>query len=276
MFRASSFGGCINALVAARDGLEPVPYPSSLQSAMEVSGNLENEVVSRLGGLEAQQLEVELPLPDGHFIRGHIDGILGKQVVEIKVLGDHYWQLHKASRLFEAMPQYPWQMSIYMLATRLTGLWVIAHKQDGVIIDLELREVVAPPNTLDEILSRAETILSAPFEPCVGDRWPCTYPYIHVDPIEESDDADLRLLVDAFQRAKETEQLWADRKNDYREEIIKVMGDRPRVGIGPYRLALSRSERRTLDMPKLKAAVDVSPYEKVTETEQLRVTLRGE
>lgn len=106
VYRASSLGGCIRSLVAARLGESAFPPGQHFRKAMDASGGLESEVLRRFmeevgdGLISGQQQTVELKLSwDDEplvIVRGHIDADYDSAsdaaVIEVKVFGDNYWE----------------------------------------------------------------------------------------------------------------------------------------------------------------------------------------
>ena len=288
VIRASALGGCVRALVAARDDMDPVPYPSSLQEAMAESANLEEAVFASLAKdgyvIHSQQREVSL-----HFgateVRGHIDAIATKQtaaspsshLVEVKVFGDSYWDKWCKEGL-DGFPQYQWQLSVYMLALGLPGLMAVGHKVDGELVDVQLVPVPKAPITLDQMATRVieiETAIELPV--CNIDMWPCPYVYTHVDDTPVMDDPKLGILVHLYQTHKEEEAKAKERKEEARQAILDALREagQNKVLVDRWRVTRTVRTDTRVDMRQLRLAIDVAPYERTTETEQLRISELG-
>lgn len=184
IIRASSFGGCMGALVRAGMGITPEPGPRKLMKAF-AEGNRAEPLI--LGELERRGLHVieagieqmEYELHVGNVtIRCHPDGVQmveGKRhrVVEIKAL--------KPSFPRDFRP-YLWQASIEMYATGLPLLWVYGPKDKAGEVDLsrlEMVQVEEPYFSLLHIKRRAlaiyRAVTQANIPSCDWVQFPCGY-----------------------------------------------------------------------------------------------------
>ena len=283
VIRASAFGGCIRALVCARDGMDPIPFPASLQEAMDVSANLEQAVFDTLGDpVHSQHQEVGLRF-GATTVRGHIDGIVrvGQKTLtlaEVKVFGDSYWDKWLKEGL-DGFPRYQWQLSAYMLSLGLPGLMAIGHKQDGKLVDVRTLAVHTAPISLDQMAARVREVETAGELPvCNTDMWPCPYAYTHVDDTPRFEHDSLEALIRTYQRLREEEAVAKEERDGVRVAILtalKVLGQ-DKVLIGHWRVTRTVRTDTRVDMRQLRLVIDVAPYEKTSETEQLRVSELGE
>ncbi len=133
IYSPSSFGGCIKALVAARQGYEPLPTPGFLQKIFDAGHEAEDLAVQKLRDagwtISGQQDQIELVVPHSalHIVfQSHIDGYMthpdvpGIYVCEIKSMGKGPWAEFQKSRYEGGLfPKYRYQFSIYHHATHL-------------------------------------------------------------------------------------------------------------------------------------------------------------
>lgn len=207
IYRASAVGNCIQSLYYSRTGVEPAPHPDWLLKAFRKG--VENEPVildmlysttdwrrdetPRLGA----QSEVMLPVGKSVMIRGHIDDvgkralvlagdgthIFDTRVVEAKALSESYWQKIKKHGIV-SVPFYAMQLSVYMAATGLPGLFVVGHKdEDGVVqrvTPLLVDEFPVPLSKIKMKVMQVEKCVRNGEPPgCDYIQYPCQFYYLH-------------------------------------------------------------------------------------------------
>lgn len=285
VYRGSAVGGCIRALVAARLGYDPLPFDDAAELRM-AEGVLHEPVI--LDQLEQrgwvvtdQQREVEVVIGDQLVIRGHIDGIghqcPGERVVEVKAMGDDPFKEWLAKR-FESNPRYAYQLSTYMAGLDMPGLFVVKNRNSGVIDILEVDEPPIPIAQIKARVARVEAIArSGDFPECdTKMTWGCPYRYLHEEVslpgMAAVDDAEVDALAAAYDRARATVAQAETMKRLARDRLADVVRDRGKVRTGAWSVSCSLQRRTSVDMGKLRAEVDVSPYEMTNELETVRVT----
>lgn len=284
VFRASALGGCLRALVAARLGYDPLPFDEAAELRMG-EGNLhEPAIVQWLEGegwtVIDQQREVELTVGDTLVIRGHIDGnarLTGPtRLLEIKAMGHEPYKRWVADR-FKSNERYAWQVSTYMHALDLPGLFVVKNRNSGEVDVMELDEAPIPLAKIKARVASVETIARRGDLPdCDVDyTWNCPYRFLHDQkalPLAAVEDAEIDALAAAYDRAR-TQATQADTmKKLARDRLADVVRDRKKVRTGRWSVSCSLQKKTTIDMAKLKTEVDVSPYEVTSEVETVRVT----
>lgn len=290
IYRASALGGCLRALVAARLGYDRLPFDDQAELRM-AEGNLhEPAIVASLedGGWTVvdQQREVELVIGDRLVVRGHIDGVGAEaasdpaRVVEIKAMGEEPFKKWMASG-FASNPRYAWQISTYMAATGLAGVMVVKNRNSGAIIVDPVDEAPIPAAQIKARVARVEAIARTGELPdCDTDlSWGCPFRYLHDDadkamlPVE---DDEVDALAAVYDRARTMATQADAMKKTARDRLAEAVRDRKKVRTSAWSVSCSMQKRTTVDLTKLKAEVDVSPYEVTTETETVRVTAVGD
>lgn len=293
VFRASALGGCLRALVAARLGYDPLPFDEASELRM-AEGNLHEaailEHLRREGWtIVDEQEEVELVVGDRLVIRGHIDAVGGRElkgaarVVEVKAMGDDPCKEFLANG-FDTNRRYATQLSVYMAALDLPGLFVVKNRNSGQIHILEVDEPPIPIAQIKARVARVEAIArTGDFPDCdTTSLWGCPFRYLHdqkelpglTNPTGTGsvDDIEVDALAAAYDRARTLSTQADTMKKLARDRLADVVRDRKKVKTGSWSVSCSLQERTTVDMAKLRAEVDVSPYEVTSEVETVRVT----
>lgn len=288
VFRASALGGCIRALVAARLGYDPLPFDEAAELRMG-EGNLHEPAI--VAWLEQkgwtvtdQQREVELTVAGTIVIRGHIDGngrLTGPtRLVEIKAMGRDPYRRWVVDR-FASNERYAWQVSTYMHALDLPGLFVVKNRDSG---EVDVLEVDKPPVSLAKIKARVVQVEAiarrGDFPDCDTDyTWNCPYRFLHDQkalPLGPVADDEVDALAAAYDRARAQATQADTMKKLARDRLADVVRDRGKVRTGTWSVSCSVQTRTQIDMAKLKAEVDVSPYEVTSEIETVRVKAVGD
>lgn len=194
VFRASSAGHCLKNLIAIRLGVGTMDTPAWLEKAY--AEGVENEPVI-LANLvrehgwtlqeDASQNEVELRIGSKVIVRGHVDAKgahveHGVRVIEAKALAKS--SVEKWERKgWDAFPYYATQLSIYMEATGLPGLFAIGVKEQE---SREVKTVIPvlvdePPVATRDIkvrLTKAAMARELP-DTCDYQHYPCSTFFLH-------------------------------------------------------------------------------------------------
>jgi uncharacterized protein (UPF0335 family) len=278
-------GGCLTAFAAIAKGVVLEPPPAWIQERFDEGHRFEGVVLQWDGKKDASgnqfvtreiatfesdswklvedgQYAVELVVSEDLYgrrviIRGHMDGIalvsaLGptrshsniKAVHEAKAFGPSYrdkW----LSKGLAAFPQYQWQLSIYMHATKLPALVTVGIKSDeatefGVrdrskvkIEDVTCEWVDKPPIPLSRIKARVAEIEalidSGELPDCTGKgpgaMWPCPVRYLHIEQRDETTIAPkyVGTLVQEFDAVREEIKRLEARKRELSDEIAEYV-----------------------------------------------------
>lgn len=286
MFRASAVGGCIRALVAARLGYVGLPFDDAAELRMAEGVLHEPAVIDHLEQtgwtVTDEQREVELVIGDRLVVRGHVDGIghrssADRRVVEIKAMGDDPFKEWMAKG-FEANPRYASQLSVYMAGLDLPGLMVVKNRNTGEVDITRVDELPVPIFHIKARVARVEAIAkSGEFPDCdTKTTWGCPYRYLHdevtLPGMAAVDDAEVDALAAAYDRARATATQADTLKRLARDRLADVVRDRGKVRTGMWSVSCSLQRRTSVDMAKLRAEVDITPYEVTSELETIRVT----
>jgi hypothetical protein len=255
VYRASSLGNCVKALTAARLGYEAFPHPDWLLKKFEEGNTAEPILIDRFlsyhpgkwwmldpnnpqayedypyvkhVNVHDDQFTCQIPVGLTAVIRGHMDGIATNHdnelfVVECKAFAASYWDKYMKQGI-EAFPYYATQLSLYMHATGLPGMFVMGHKNaDGIMNDdceVHVDRFDTPPISLGAIKTRVAKIeniaKTGELPMCDQNQYPCQYVYLHDDQPEEEDvlelqDRDLDRFADMYEKAcameKEAKQM---------------------------------------------------------------------
>jgi hypothetical protein len=287
VFRASALGGCLRALVAARLGYDPLPFDEASELRMG-EGNLHEPVIVEWLKTDGwtvtdQQKLIELTVADTLVVRGHIDGQARHtgppRLLEIKAMGQDPFKRWVADR-FASNDRYAWQVSAYMHALDLPGLFVVKNRNTGEVDVFEVDEAPIPLAKIKARVAQVEAIARrGDFPACDTEYlWNCPYRFLHDQkelPLGGEavvDAAEVDALAAAYDRAR-TQATQADTmKKLARDRLAEVVRDRKKIRTSLWSVSCSMQKRTVLDMAKLKAEVDVSPYEVTSEVETVRVT----
>lgn len=289
VFRASALGGCLRALVAARLGYEPLPFDEAAELRMG-EGNLHEPAIVEWLGTQGwtvidQQREVELTVADTLVIRGHIDGnarLTGPtRLLEIKAMGRDPYRRWVVDR-FASNQRYAWQVSAYMHALDLPGLFVVKNRDSG---EVDVLEIDKPPIPLAKIKARVAQVEAiarrGDFPDCDVDyTWNCPYRFLHdqkeLPGVSKVDDVEVDALAAAYDRARALSTQADTMKKLARDRLAEVVRERGKVRTGQWSVSCSLQTRTVIDLAKLRAEVDVTPYEVTSEVETVRVKAVGD
>jgi len=199
VYRASSLGHCERALLAARKGMEPLPFPDFMYDRFEEGNVAEPHIMARFCDdnpdwkLDGSQDEIVINVAENIIVRGHIDGMAVRNnqrcVVEAKALGTDWFNKFKKKGLAGLPDSYAWQLSIYMAALKTDHAVLVAGQKIGGLIvpesEFHYLWIDTPPFTLEQICERVTGIESKvddkEWPPCLNE-WLCGYPYLHDEP----------------------------------------------------------------------------------------------
>lgn len=238
-YRASSLGGCLTMLAAARQQLEAQP-PSGKQLEIYEAGNdAEDWVLGNHLMIGNLQEEVVLSVTKRISVVGHIDGeyVDGDYpaklpIVEIKsqspdlfdVWTPDYWTED------ELWKKYAWQVSAYMLA-KGKQLEMIRVRREEPLIFQSVQTIEKPFHTLDEIRNRiltVEALAADSITPCTTPNFFCPYPYLHPQP-EPIEDTEMEGLVVEYLAAKSRVDTESSRVKAIKADIEKRLDGREKV-----------------------------------------------
>lgn len=295
VYRASALGGCIRALVAARQGYTPVsPDEKSLRVMGEGVLHEDHILASleRSKGWEVgrRQEELELRIGTRLVVRCHPDGVAtggaleaGGRVIEVKAMGrDVYTRWLKEG--WGGFRRYAWQMSIEMFVTGRLGIFAVKNRDTG---EITVEMVDDPPVGLAEIKARvvkAEAAAARGELPaCDPVSWLCSYRYLHEetggngDAARAVEDVEVDALAGSYDVARARATQAEAMQKEARARLIEALGERDKVHTTAWKVSRSTQKRSRLDKDKAAAdGVDLSAYEVASETVTLRVTAVGE
>lgn len=255
IYRASSLGSCIRGLVAARIGVKPANVIKQQHQQYFDEGHLhEGAVLDRLvregmnvdngSSQEGGQYTVELNVRDNIYIRGHVDG-LGNgyipsldvtlsdlHVIEVKSMSkDVYEKWLRCG--FNEFYRYAIQLTIYMTALQMGGVFVAKNRNSG---DMHVTVLDHPPLPLSDITERINKIEdwaeldSFPF--CDYPTFPCKFYLIHDTTnanedwfeVDEAKDPVLDAVCTEWEKADLLERQAKARKLMAREKVEQLVG----------------------------------------------------
>lgn len=326
--RASAYGHCLRALCANLCGYDPrLPDDRSLQRMDE--GNLhEPDILRRVKedhGWEAlspeaaaerltargrqasvhiddadkAQVRVEMDvLRNVLMTRGHTDGVVFKysaeRVAETKALGRDIYKPWVAAHDWNHSGQfrnYAVQLSLYMYATDLPGLFACKNRDTG---DLDVHLVETPPVGIGELRAKAALILAGARHGALPDcdrkpEWFCNFRYLHV--IEDDDERERRApdaaeleelerLGENWRFLREVENACKERRKVVSERVREIVGDKGSASTPSYSVTAFESKRSSYDYDALRADLeaigrDLDEYQVQTKFKQVRFTPRA-
>ena len=242
VYRASSLGHCPRALLAARRGMEPLPFPDFMYDRFEEGNRAEPIIMARFQSdnpdwkLDGSQDEISLLIGSNVIVRGHIDGFAVRKhdnkgcVVEAKALGPDWFNKFTKKGLAGLPDSYAWQVAIYMHATGADcAVLVAGEKINGEIVDASKFHYLwidTPPFTLEQIVDRVKAIegkaTDGDWPECLNE-WLCQYPYLHDQPEIESlsgmDEMKLDSFADRWAEAVEMEKRAKQIKDSIKSDL---------------------------------------------------------
>ena len=226
VYRASGLGGCQNALIAARMGIEGSRPPAWMQQRFDVGKDLEpiilNKLRERYGfALYGMQETCELDVTETAMVRGHVDALteckgelthmMGKKLPKGSKIVDEMRQIAVVDAKaftpdmvqkwlkgnWEAFPYYAWQQAMYVHTFQFHGvIMAVYDKISGeIVVDYWPSEKI--PVSLAKIKLKVvgieRAVAKGPQElfahPCSPRMFPCPYWQEH-PAVEGAPDAD--------------------------------------------------------------------------------------
>lgn len=232
--RASSFGGCIRAIVAEELGYVPLDPPPRMRAIFDAGNDSEIkalEVLAQKGWkITGQQDEVEFA-----GITGHIDGWDAdtRAVIEIKSMGKEPYArwLDEGFEMGGLMERYKWQTSIYMHALG-AGLVLVGYSRADE--DVHIRTRTLPFHTEAAIRARVAEIERwvdlGELPGCEGkpDNYACPFLHLHV-PEERDRDELVEGLGEQYRALSDSKGRVEQQIKDVRKLLEEAMGDRETV-----------------------------------------------
>lgn len=289
VYRASEMGRCLRASVAERLGMKPLPVPDWLQKVYDGGVEHEDACVDAMIALgwrvEAQQQEVDLHITDDIIVRGHLDGKTFQldyrptRVLEIKSPGVYakFEKAYKTNDWSDPLAfRYAIQLSCYMLSTDLEAVIACLDSETVKTFGVEI-----PPFDLEYITGRISTIealvvagLPDACEINNGDS--CPFRYLHGDAVEVVEDEMLDENVRSYEYWRLIRKDAEVNMKNFQSVLTEHLADRDTITTANSKVTRYTTERRTIDKVAMADdGIDVGKYEKVSISEGLRVTTRG-
>ncbi len=258
--RASAIGKCSRALWAALQEIESVA-PTERLEVIFSEGHLHEAAVREL--LESEGAEIEdqyevnyWVIPGKLKITGHLDGYIPNwsQIWEGKALGKEGFRRFQNVG-FDAYPEYPWQISTYMLATDLPALYTIKNRDDGELIRFVIDE---PPISSEDIFAKAIGVYTAynnqEMPDCDPERYLCGYYFLH-DELEEEEqvqtveDPYIEAVAGALSEVREQAKYLKEKGDELRDDLLRLPTGRHLAG--SYEIDIKVIESLRLDKKKM-------------------------
>lgn len=281
--RASAIGKCSRALWAALNEIDSVAPNERIEDILN-EGHLHEQAVRELleseGAVLSPQEEVTLwIIPDKLKIVGHVDGDITNwnQVWEGKALGKEGFRRF-VNVGFDAYPEYPWQISVYMIALDKPALYTVKSRDDGQIIRMVINE---PPISIEEISDKALGVLRAwenhEMPSCDPERYLCSYYFLHDEleedePIQTVEDPYVEAAAGALAEIREQQKYLKSKGDELRDDLIKIL-PKGRHQAGQFEVGLKEVTSRRLDQKKMIEA-GVNPDDYKTESVSTRVEIK--
>ena len=195
-------------------------------------------------------------IPEKLKITGHLDGYIDNwsQIWEGKALGKEGFRRFQNVG-FDAYPEYPWQISVYMLATDLPALYTIKNRDDGELVRFVLDQ---PPISADDIATKAIGIYTAyndqEMPVCDPERYLCGYYFLH-DELEDDEqvqtveDPYIEAVAGALSEVREQAKYLKDKGNELRDDLLKLATGKHLAGM--YEIDIRTIESQRLDTKKM-------------------------
>lgn len=294
IYRASSLGNCVRALVADKLGHEEVRKQehTDLLDRSAREGNLHEgwvkEWLSNTRGYRVvrEQEEIEKIVMPNVVIQGHVDGVIVGMnhpvgsILEVKSMSTKQfakWNRHR----WVQFPRYAYQISFYMIAMGLPAFYVVKRREDGHLHEMEITEPPVPWQDMKNKVLRAERHRrKAQYPPCdANQQWGCPFFYLHEEAEIVSVDADEEItealgeLVLSYLSLQEQEKVGEaagkHRKEKINGDILNLMGenDQVTVSIGGKKFRVTKSRASGVSFDKAALIADmgqdvVEKYEK--------------
>ena len=256
VYRASSCGSCIKALIAARMGMEPEARSDALERIAE-EGNLhEGAVIAYLTNngflIEDRQNELEIALPSA-VIRGHCDGTATnnsgetlydylnrpieqgrKFLLEIKSMGRSVFDRFLDKGIDDdSFYRYAVQISLYMYKTKLPGMLVAKCRDDGRTVVVLYEKPPIEPRLIIQRMIKVEFAAREGKLPDQCDRkdFFCSYRYLCDRPDSKLatgiNEVALNAWAKQYAEAVEMEKKYASIKDAARSNLLQLLNYEP-------------------------------------------------
>lgn len=253
VYRASSLGYSLEALVAPHLGYEGIAPPEFLQAAYDEGNRIEPLTIAKLrewrwiikdrqeevNAVGDHQIEVELEvIPGTAKVVGHLDGILREGhwadyilrncVLEIKSMAAKAWESFDKHG-WDApglVQKYKWQASAYMLATGKPLVMIAWNKATE---DIAFALATEPFYTISDIAAKiadAEAHIAAGTIPEGCKDFPCPYFHLHApsdNPVEAADE-ELDHLMEKWLSLDNHVKAYKKEQDALREDILAITG----------------------------------------------------
>lgn len=249
IYYASELGSCTKYLIGKRMGYEDKTRGGDDQGPLPLlfeEGHLHEEaVIGKLRSdgwtITGQQEVVKLSVGvAGTVIIGHLDGTGGSnsgsyyssggvRVVEVKSSGQDQFQVIKKHG-FDApglMQKYKWQISVYMFAKEMPGLFVFKNRNTGELLLLPVDE---PFYNYDELQLRIYEIDTAAEtgnlpKTCDVNMFPCGLDYLHEEEKVIRKDSEIDTWAEEYNKAGEEIERCKEVRREARGKIEAALGD---------------------------------------------------
>lgn len=208
-------------------------------------------------GPDDGQFTMKLDVTDDITIFGHLDGIAHVHsssdklwtpgevfVIEAKAFGDAYWEkFHREG--IDGFPQYQWQMSLYMSAAELPGLFLVGHKdENGDVFEYAAQWLCDPEFNMGVVKLRAlmlaRKIEAGDLPESCEETWPCPFFYLHEEAPERETyvDAQLEAWLSNMETWRATytaaDNAIKDLKVKIRDRFVELAGEKGTGTVGDY------------------------------------------
>ena len=301
IYRASSLGNPLRCLVAARAGNTPLEPPEYLVKAAAAGNEYEGIVKDRLTKegwvIDDEQgfVEVKVPLnvdgaPEYAIIRGHLDAMgihhtddpMDDRMLEVKSMSTNVydkWTRHR----FDGFPTYAAQLTFYMAASGKPSLYAVICRDTD---ELELIPYDTAPMDVEFLYNKVRSVealnIQGIIPPCAGAIYDCSYDYMcdkrdisPADLAKFGDDVALGEAIKRYDDAREQGRIVDVLKAAARDDVIAAMAGREKVDVGLTRVSYQSSERKKLNVKKLREDYDEDEFNALYDTYEvtaLRVT----
>ena len=281
--RASASGKCSRALWASLEEIEPIAPTERLEYIFS-EGHLHEaavkEVLESEGAIIDDQEEVTLWIIPGKLkIVGHVDGNITNwgQVWENKALGKAGFQRWRNVG-FDAYPEYPWQISVYMPALGLPALYTVKCRDDGQMDRLVIEE---PPISLQEIQSKMIALYTAhknqEMPDCDPQRFLCSWYFLH----DELDEGETFTIEDPYYESaagklaevREQMKFLSKVETELKDDLYKL--DPGKHIAGGYEIVVTQVDSMRLAKEMLvEAGLDPKDYSKASSYKTVKIKER--
>jgi hypothetical protein len=197
-------------MVAAARGIKPKPHQQWFQEVLEEGNRMEPHILAQYKAatgcefVDTQpEVEMDLGIINGNrvIIRGHMDGIVMNKYGDTRIVEAKKFRLSTypnfVANAVNVNPYYPWQLSVYMIASNMPADFVGGRYDPDTdkITEITTYAYNTPPISLDEIRKKiveTEDFIRGGFAadevPCVG-SYPCGYYELHDEQTGKGNDA---------------------------------------------------------------------------------------